>query len=221
MDSLDFSERWRVFLDSLLMEENEALNGLRRRCEEEHFPIIRRETEYFLRWLIKGKHPKNILEIGTALGYSSIYMASQCEKYARITTIEIKESSAQSAMENISSFGFGDRIQVVCRDACEWIADRPKDERFDLIFLDGPKGQYYSMLKPLVSLLEEGGVLVADNILQDGDTLESRFAVRRRDRTIHGRMRDFLQEITHTKGLYSDILRVGDGLCVCVKEMKS
>ena len=91
---------------------------------------------------------------------------------------------------------------------------------YDLIFMDAAKGQYPFFLEEALRVLVPGGVLVTDNVLQDGDVIESRFAVERRNRTIHKRMREYLHTLTHDERLVTAILPTGDGVAVSVKKMQ-
>ena len=211
----DRNERWRGFLDSLLQKEDELLSALRGRAEAEDIPIIRKEAEYFLRWLLSVQRPERILEIGTATGYSAIYMLRHSPAQASLVTIENDAGRIPEAIKNFSLAGIKDRVSLIEGDAAEVLPGL--EGSFDFVFLDAAKGQYIVLLPEILRLLREGGILVTDNILQDGDTLESRFAVRRRDRTIHKRMREYLYAITHDKRLVTDLLLAGDGIAVSVK----
>ncbi|MBR1633930.1 MAG: O-methyltransferase [Lachnospiraceae bacterium] len=211
----DRNERWRGFLDSLLQKEDELLSALRGRAEAEDIPIIRKEAEYFLRWLLSVQRPERILEIGTAIGYSAICMLRHSPAQASLVTIENDAGRIPEAIKNFSLAGIKDRVSLIEGDAAEVLPGL--EGSFDFVFLDAAKGQYIVLLPEILRLLREGGILVTDNILQDGDTLESRFAVRRRDRTIHKRMREYLYAITHDERLVTDLLPVGDGIAVSVK----
>lgn len=207
--------RWNGFLDSLLLEEDESLSELRERAEAKEIPIIRREAEYFLKWLLAVRRPERILEIGTAVGYSGIFMLRHSSESASLVTVESDSGRISEARENFVRAGLADRVSLMEGDAADVL---PRlNGCFDLIFLDAAKGQYMALLPELMRLLDRDGVLVTDNILQDGDTLESRFAVRRRDRTIHKRMREFLFAITHNSELVTDLLLLGDGAAVSVR----
>lgn len=209
------NDRWNGFLDSLLLEEDEFLSDLRERAEAEEIPIIRKETEYFLKWLLAVRRPERILEIGTAVGYSGIFMLRHSAESASLVTVENDVGRVSEARENFVRAGLADRVSLMEGDAADVLLGL--DGCFDFIFLDAAKGQYIALLPELLRLLGEGGILVTDNILQDGDTLESRFAVRRRDRTIHKRMREFSFAVTHSEELVADLLPVGDGVAVAVK----
>ena len=209
--------RWQVFLDSLLAKEDGYLPGLRERAEAQEIPVIRKETEYFLRWLLAAQRPQRMLEIGTAVGYSAIFMMRHSGESASLVTIENDRKRVLAARENFALSGLGDRISLIEGDAAEVLPGL--EGSFDLVFLDAAKGQYIALLPEILRLLPAGGILVTDNILQDGDTLESRFAVRRRDRTIHKRMREYLYAITHDERLVTDLLPVGDGVAVSVRSV--
>ncbi len=178
-------------------------------------PIIRKETQSLLRTLVELVRPKEILEAGTAVGFSSILMAKSGRCDSRITTIENYEVRIPVARENIKRAGLSDRITLLEGDAVKIFSELPGP--FDMIFIDSAKGQYINMLPDALRLLRPGGVLISDNVLQDGDVLESRYAVKRRDRTIHSRMREYLYELTHDERLETAILPVGDGITVSVK----
>ncbi len=209
------NDRWQFFLDGMLQENDPFMEELRSRAVSNHVPLIRRETEYFLRWLVALKAPTRILEIGTGTGYSAICMMRFAPTDATIITIEQSEKRADEASVNFKDSGFAGRISIINDDACNVL---PKlDEDFDMIFLDAAKGQYLSFFPWLVKLISHKGILVCDNILQNGSILESRFAIRRRDRTIHKRMRDFLYELTHNSCLITDLLPIGDGIAISVK----
>ena len=216
---MPLTERWQSFLDAFLLEEDAFLGSLRRECEDRGIPIIRRETEYFLKWLFSVRTPVRVLEIGTAVGYSAICMAGMLPEDGRLLTIEIRPEHAEEAQRNFERAGLSGRIRSLCGDA-GLLAAGLTDPPFDFIFLDGPKAQYAGLIPDLLPKLVDGGILMADNILQGRDTLESRFAVRRRDRTIHKRMREFLFAITHHEDLTTDILPIGDGVSVSVKKRK-
>lgn len=212
-------EQWSSFCDSLLMEDDRRMEALRLSMEERGIPIIRRETEYFLRWVIAATSPEKILEVGTAAGYSAIYMLVHASGSATIDTIEQDERVMVEAYDNFKNMGCSDRITQFKGDAARIIEDLAGG--YDMIFLDAAKGQYIAMLPRLKILLADGGILVTDNILHGGDILLPRFAVRRRDRTIHRRMREYLYAITHDGMLVTDIFPSGDGIAVSTKHEKT
>ena len=175
-------------------------------------PIIRRETAALLKTLVAAKAPRALLEIGTAVGYSALLMPADC----RITTIEKYEKRIPVARENFRLAGEEERITLLEGDADE-ILERLKGSYFDFLFMDAAKGQYLAWLPKLMELMPPGALLVSDNVLQDGDIVQSRFAVERRNRTIHARMREYLYELKHNSALETSILPVGDGVALSVR----
>ena len=179
-------------------------------------PIIRRETAALLKTLVAAKAPRAILEIGTAVGYSALLMARVMPADCRITTIEKYEKRIPVARENFRLAGEEERITLLEGDADE-ILERLKGSYFDFVFMDAAKGQYLAWLPKLMELMPPGALLVSDNVLQDGDIVQSRFAVERRNRTIHARMREYLYELKHNSALETSILPVGDGVALSVR----
>ena len=205
-------DRIREFLASLERESCGQLSELRASAEASGIPIIRKETEDFMRTLLCILRPKRILEIGAAIGYSSIMMASCTD--AAILTVESYESRARMAQHNIEKAGLSDRIELRIQDAGELL--RGLSGSYDFIFLDAAKGQYINWLPDILRLMDRGSVLMADNVLQDLTVMESRYTVTRRDRTTHSRMREFLYAIKHEDSLESTILDLGDGISISV-----
>ena len=179
-------------------------------------PIIRRETAALLKTLVAAKAPRAILEIGTAVGYSALLMARVMPADCRITTIEKYEKRIPVARENFRLAGEEERITLLEGDADE-ILERLKGSYFAFVFMDAAKGQYLAWLPKLMELMPPGALLVSDNVLQDGDIVQSRFAVERRNRTIHARMREYLYELKHNSALETSILPVGDGVALSVR----
>lgn len=208
-------ERLSAYLHSLDQENAPVLERLRERAVNSNVPVIRREMESFLRVLLRMKNPGRILEIGTGIGYSTLFLASETAEEAGITSIENYPARILAARENLMESPYAGKIRLLEGDAALILPDLPG--HFDFIFLDAAKGQYIRYLPELMRLLEEGGILVSDNVLQDGTILESRFALKRRERTIHRRMREYLFALTHTEGLVTSIVPIGDGAAVTVK----
>lgn len=205
-------ERLAGYLASLEPCSDEELNALRKEAAKDGVPIIRPETESFLRTLLKILRPERILEIGAATGYSSIAMAKSCK--AKIETIENYEKRIPAALSHIREAGLSDRITLIEGDAGKILKELSGP--YDLIFLDAAKGQYLIWLPDILRLMRPGSVLVTDNVLQDETVMESRFAIPRRERTTHARMREFLYEIKHHPGFESSVLPVGDGVSLSV-----
>ena len=183
-------------------------------------PIIRKEMQSFLKTLLVMNKPRQILEVGTAIGFSALLMSEYMPEDGHITTIEKYEKRIPLAKENFEKNGKTDRITLLEGDATEILASMAgKGERqFDLIFMDAAKGQYIHFMPDVLRLLKNGGVLLSDNVLQDGDVIESRYAVTRRNRTIHTRMRDYLYELKNNEQLQTSIIPLGDGIALSVKK---
>ena len=179
-------------------------------------PIIRKETANFLQAMVAAKQPKRILEVGTAVGYSALLMAQVMPEGTNIITIEKYEPRIPVARRHFEEAGLSDRITLLEGDAGEILKEL--DGSFDFIFMDAAKGQYLHWLPMLLRLMPDGGVLISDNVLQDGDLIESRYAVQRRNRTIHSRMREYLYTLTHMEELETSVLPIGDGVTVSVKK---
>ena len=208
-------ERFVTYIHSLEKPNSEILTEIEQAAHKDLVPIIRKEMESFLRVILTIKHPKEILELGTAIGYSAILMSECCD--AKITTIENYEKRIPIARENFEKAGKQDQIELLEGDAMEVMKTLP-DENYDLIFIDAAKAQYINYLPEVMRLLIPGGVLITDNVLQDGDLIQSKFVVRRRDRTIHKRMREFLETVKHDERLETSIVPIGDGIVMAVKK---
>lgn len=204
------------YIDSLESSQGSLLDSIEREARETRVPIIRRETGALLRTLIAALSPSQILEIGTAVGYSALLMCRVMPEDCRITTIENYEKRIPVARENFRRAGEEKRITLLEGDAGEWLK-RLDGERFDLVFLDAAKAQYAAWLPSILNVMPAGSVLVSDNVLQDGEVALSRFALPRRDRTIHSRMREYLYELKHNEILETAILPVGDGVAVSTR----
>ncbi len=208
-------ERLRVFLNSLDRGNTGFLNEIEDECRRTDVPVIRTQIQELLKFLLAVNRPHNILEVGTAIGFSALLMSEYAPEGCHITTIEKYEKRIPLARENFRRAGREAMITLLEGDALEILRDLR--ESYDMIFMDAAKGQYIRFLPDTLRLLRSGGLLVSDNVLQDGDVLESRFAVTRRNRTIHARMRDYLYELKHNEQLETVILPIGDGVTVSVK----
>lgn len=208
-------ERMVSFINSFDAGDSEIIETIEREAVEGGVPIIRQEMGSLLKVLVHLKKPSAILEVGTAVGYSSILMASCMPKECTITTIENYEKRIPTARENFRRAGYEDRITLLEGDAADVM--KQLTGTYDMIFMDAAKGQYIHFLDEVMRLLAPGGVLVSDNVLQEGDIIESKFGVVRRNRTIHMRMREYLYTLTHMEGLQTSIIPVGDGITLSVK----
>ncbi len=209
-------ERLATYINSLDLGNTNFLNRIEREAQETYVPVIRKDTQQFLKWLLALKRPERILEVGAATGFSALFMAEYNPTACKIVTIENYEKRIPIAKANFIEAGREGQITLLEGDAQALLPTL--EEPFDFIFLDAAKGQYLAFLPELIRLLSSGGTLVSDNVLQEGDILESRFAVTRRNRTIHKRMRAYLYEVTHDNRLISTVLPVGDGLAVSCKK---
>ena len=193
------------------------MEEIEREAVKAYVPIIRREMQSFLKFLLASVKPYRILEVGTAIGFSALLMSEYAPEGCQITTIENYEKRIPIARENFIRAGKEKQITLLFGDALKILQGLEETESFDFIFLDAAKGQYLSYLPEVVRLLSPGGILLSDNVLQDGDIIESRFAVERRNRTIHARMREYLYQLTHREDLTTSILPLADGVTVSVK----
>ncbi len=210
------NERIISYIHSLEQSRGPFLDELRTYGEANRVPIIRREVESFLEVLLSIQRPETILELGTAIGYSAIFMGRCVCENSRIVTIENYEKRILSAKENIKKAGMEKKICLIEGDALEEMK-KMRSETFDFIFIDAAKAQYIYFLQEAVRLLRTGAVLVADNVLQEGDLIESRYTVTRRDRTIHARMREYMYEVKNREDLVTTVVPIGDGMTVSVK----
>lgn len=211
-------ERYTTYLNSLYPELSPMLREIQKEAIETYVPIIRPETVNLLQLLIKMNQPKNILEVGAAVGFSANLMAEAAGDDVKITTIENYEPRIPIANANFKRTGRDKQITLLEGDAQDILPTL--DGPFDFIFMDAAKGQYINFWPEVKRLIADGGVIVTDNVLQDGDIIESRFAITRRNRTIHKRMRDYLYELTHDEGFSTTILPLGDGVSISVKGKK-
>ena len=209
------SDRMTTFINSLDPGNPEYLDRLEEEAIADFVPIIRKDMQAFLKFMMRLCKPKNILEVGTAVGFSALLMSEYAPE-AHITTIENYEKRIPIARDNIAKAGKSASIDLIPGDATEILPTLT--DTYDFIFMDAAKGQYINFLPEIMRLLSKGGILVSDNVLQDGDIIESRFAVVRRDRTIHTRMREYLYTLKHMEGVSTVILPVVDGITVTVKE---
>ena len=208
-------ERLVTYINSLDTGNTAMLDQIEREATADYVPIIRKEMQSFLKFLLAMKKPARILEVGTAVGFSAILMAEYDPVPCQITTIENYEKRIPIARENFKRAGKKTQIALLEGDAAEVL--KTLEGPYDFIFMDAAKGQYIHFLPEILRLLAKDGVLVSDNVLQDGDVIESRFAVTRRNRTIHKRMREYLYTLTHSEELVTAVLPVGDGITLSTR----
>lgn len=209
-------DRMTVFINSLDAGLPQELERLEQKAKQDYVPIIRKDMQALMKFLMVSQRPMKILEVGCAIGFSALLMNAYAPKGCHITTIEKFEKRIEEAKKNFADFQKEEEITLLCGDAEKIL--QGLDGEFDFIFMDAAKGQYINWLPDCVRLLRQGGMLVSDNVLQDGDIIESRFAVTRRNRTIHSRMREYLYELKHRPDLETVILTIGDGAALSVKK---
>jgi predicted O-methyltransferase YrrM len=209
-------ERFTAYINSLDRGNPAYLDELELYAKSTQVPIIRKEMQSLMRTLIVMNKPKRILEVGTAIGFSALLMSEVMPEDGHITTIEKYEKRILLARENFRKYHKQDCITLLEGDAAEIL--QQLKEPFDFIFMDAAKGQYIHFLPQVLRLLNVGGVLVSDNVLQDGDIIESKYAVTRRDRTIHKRMREYLYTLKNHEQLETSILTLGDGVALSVRK---
>ena len=211
-------ERLSTYIDSISWHIPEYLKEVERVAQEKEVPIIRRSMQSLLIFLVKLRKPKAVLEIGTAVGFSSMLMSEYIDDDTVLDTIEKVPARIADAKRNFSKYGKTDRINLLEGDADRILRELVSaGKKYDFVFMDAAKGQYMNFLEPILDLLEKDGMLVTDNVLQDGDIIQSRYAVTRRDRTIHGRMREYLYHLTHSDMFETVVLPVGDGVTLSIK----
>ncbi len=208
-------ERMTVYINSLDEGHTDFLEQLERQAKKDDVPIIRREMQSFMKFLMAAHKPKRILEVGTAVGFSALLMCEYNPISCEIVTIENYEKRIPIALENFKKAGRDQQIQLIAGDAAEVL--KTLEEPFDFIFMDAAKGQYLRFLPDVLRLLNSGGILVSDNVLQEGDLIESHYAVERRNRTIHKRMREYLYELKHNDALVTSLIPLGDGVAISTK----
>ena len=209
-------ERLNAFIDSLDAGNTPFVNVIEKEARETNVPIIRPPVQSLLKLLLAMRKPASILEVGCAIGFSALLMSEYGPKDCHITTIEKYEKRIPVARENFRRAGKEEQITLLEGDAADILHEMQGS--YEMIFMDAAKGQYIHFLPDVLRLLAPGGILLSDNVLQDGDIIESRFAVTRRNRTIHSRMREYLYALKHDPALETVILPVGDGITVSVKK---
>ncbi|MBE5944164.1 MAG: O-methyltransferase [Lachnospiraceae bacterium] len=209
-------DRVSSFIKSFIEDEEGYLGRLYEDAVGRGIPVMRPETKELLKTQLILHKPTKLLEIGTAVGFSALYMSEHVAPGATITTLELSPERVKEARANIKAMGRESQIRVIEGDAAVTLKELPSDS-FDFAFVDAAKGQYIYYYPEVMRLVRSGGLIISDNILQDGDVLESHFLVEKRNRTIHDRMREYLYTITHDERVDTALLSVGDGVAISVK----
>lgn len=210
------NERIVTYIHSLEKSNSPILEEIEKYALDTYVPIIRKEMESFLKVMVMMKRPKRILEVGTAVGYSALLMSEYMPQDCIITTIENYNKRIPIARENFRKAGKEDRIHLIEGDAT--VIMPTLNDKYDFIFMDAAKGQYINFLPQILRLLDKEGILISDNVLQDGDLIESRYGIVRRNRTIHGRMRKYLYELKNHALLETTIIPIGDGITMSIRK---
>lgn len=210
------NERVVAYINSLDCGNSDICNTIEKEAIADEVPIIRKEMGNLLKVLLQLVQPERILEVGTAVGYSSILMSENMPEKCTITTIENYDKRIPVARNNFKRAGKENVITLIEGDALEVL--KTLEGPYDFIFMDAAKGQYINYLPDIKRVLRKGGLLISDNILQEGEIVESRYAVTRRNRTIHTRIREYVYELTHTKDSVTSIVPIGDGITLSVKQ---
>lgn len=210
------NERVVAYINSLNCGNSDICNTIEKEAIADEVPIIRKEMGNLLKVLLQLVQPERILEVGTAVGYSSILMSENMPHNCTITTIENYDKRIPVAKNNFKRAGKEDVITLIEGDALEML--KTLDGPYDFIFMDAAKGQYINYLPDIKRVLRKGGLLISDNILQEGEIVESRYAVTRRNRTIHARIREYVYELTHSEDFVTSIVPIGDGITLSVKQ---
>lgn len=210
------NERVVSYINSLDCGNSDICNTIEKEAIADQVPIIRKEMGNLLKVLLELKQPQSILEVGTAVGYSSILMSENMPEGCKITTIENYDKRIPVARKNFKRAGKEHCIELIEGDAAQVLKELTGD--FDFIFMDAAKGQYINYLPDILRLMPKGGLLISDNILQEGEIVESRYAVTRRNRTIHSRIREYVYALTHSDELITSVVPIGDGITLSVKK---
>ena len=214
---VDMEERFAVFAAAMAPGNPPLLRALEEKARADGVPVIRQGTQSLIRFLLELKKPQRILEVGTGVGFSALLMLDALHGACEITTIEKDPARAAEAERNFAEAG--GKIRLFRGDAEEILRQLAETEpgTFDFVFMDAAKGQYIHFLPRIVELTRAGGLLLSDNILKEGEILESRYAVTRRDRTIHARMREYLLALCRSDDWRTVLLEEGDGTALSVR----
>ena len=203
------------YIRETLKPSQGLLRDLELYAEENSVPIIHKEVADLLRVILKLKRPKKILELGCAIGYSSLFFADVLDGDVEIVTTERNPIMLERAQDNIKKAGMEDRIKILVGDAEETLKDL--EGTFDMIFIDAAKGHYKMFFDMLIGKLNHGGIVISDNILYKGMIASDDYVVRRK-KTIVKRMRTYLDYIADLEGISTSLIPIGDGLAISYKD---
>ena len=198
---------------------DEELSLIKDYAVKNQVPIIRDETKDFLNTILKITKPKCILELGTAIGYSTLVIYKALEgHFDKFLTVEENIDRIVDAKNNIDKYFIKDKVNLIESDISKFLEEYNENDCFDFIFLDAAKAQYIVWLPYIKRLMKKGAILIADNIFKDGEILESKYYIIKRDRTIHKRMREFLHTISNDDDFDTNLFNLGDGISVSIKK---
>lgn len=203
------------YIRETLKDKEGLLKELEEYALEYNVPIVHKEVSDMLKVLLKVQKPKNILEVGCAIGYSSILFSTSTNGEAKIITVERNETMIEKAKENFKKSGFDNNITLLEGDAEELLKN--VEGEFDMIFLDAAKGQYKLFYDLVIDKLKVGGLLISDNILYKGMIADDTLVMRRK-KTIVKRMRNYLDYICNCDYLSTSLIPIGDGVALSYKD---
>ncbi len=190
------------------------LGDLQKKALEKDIPIIDKETARFLSTLLSIYKPRKILEIGCAVGFSSALMSEYIGD-GHITTIDRFDIMINKAKKNFKKLNLENKITLLEGDAKEVLSKLTGE--YDVIFLDAAKGQYINIINDCLNLLKKDGIIIADDIFQNGLIVQNIEDIPKRQRTIHRRLNEFIYKMSNTEGLESSIIPIGDGILLSHK----
>jgi len=199
------------YINSLIKEDDVRLNEFREYCEERNLPIIHKEVGQFIKLAINQLNAKSIIEIGTNVGYSSIFMSKAMKDEGKIVTLERSEKFYREALKNIADFGLENNIKVYFGDAVESLDNIGGS--FDLAFIDAAKSYYRTFFDKCLKMMKPGGMIISDNVLYQGMIASDELVVRRK-KTLVRNLRNYLEYISHDDRFVTSVLPLGDGLAV-------
>ncbi|MFO7888568.1 MAG: O-methyltransferase [Eubacteriales bacterium] len=202
-----------------LVEEEKQIADFRKKCEKRKLPIIHEEVANFIKVILHLHKPLKILELGTAVGFSSFFMAKIIDDDRLvIKTVERRNTFIQEASDNLNQYKYKGEIEILPGDALEVLKNL--EEKFDLVFIDAAKSKYLDFLPYCFKLLKKDGIIISDNVLYKG-MIANEDLVKRRQKTIVRKMRKYLKTINNHKSLESSVLPLGDGVAITIKRGES
>ncbi len=201
----------QTYIQGLIKDEGEELEKFRESCVENHRPIIQKEVGQFIKVMLNIIKPKKILEVGTNVGFSSIFMCQTLNKNVDILSIEINEDVCNEAIDNIKKFECEKNIRIINDDAItalDYIS-----EKFDIAFIDAAKSHYDEFLDKILKILNPNGIIICDNVLYKG-LIANDELVTKRKRTIVRNMREFLEYVSTNERFETSIIPIGDGIAL-------